>query len=199
MLPPQYELVWLRQVESELRNRITEIGFTPMTAKALTGAVSEIINNVWQHAQATSRGSLAYQVGTRARPHRSSRSGNRRAQQPAHQPPVRVLTTSMAALKKAMAVGVSRYDEARTRLRIRHRPARRRRPVGRRTTPDRPSHPRVPRNRRPPTRHDRLRRRPPRTYKSLFTCGNKPPAAPIDPLGKRAALDKTLHLVHYSG
>jgi hypothetical protein len=112
MLPHHYELRWLRNVESDLRRLITNIGFTPMTAKAITGAVSEIINNVWEHAQATSPALLAYNleparvnigiadlgVGVLASLHSNPRYAS--------------LATSMAALKKAMMVGVSRCEEA---------------------------------------------------------------------------------------
>jgi anti-sigma regulatory factor (Ser/Thr protein kinase) len=44
------DIVFLRDLEMTLRERIANVGFTPMTAKALTGALSEIITNVWLHA-----------------------------------------------------------------------------------------------------------------------------------------------------
>lgn len=111
VLPPQYELVWLRHVESELRSRITETGFTPMTAKALTGAVSEIINNVWQHAQAMSPALLVYHLEPERVHIGVADVGVGVLNSLRTNPRYESLTTSMSALKKAMAVGVSRYDE----------------------------------------------------------------------------------------
>jgi anti-sigma regulatory factor (Ser/Thr protein kinase) len=45
-----------------LRERIANVGFTPLTAKALTGALSEIITNVWLHAQTPTPVLVAYQL-----------------------------------------------------------------------------------------------------------------------------------------
>jgi hypothetical protein len=111
LLPAQDDMFLLRAVESDLRARIGQSGFTTITAKALTGAVCEIINNVWQHAQAASPALLVYRL-EHERVHigvadmgvgvlHSLRTNSRYAS----------LTTSMAALKKAMSVGVSRFDD----------------------------------------------------------------------------------------
>ncbi|MCZ2154824.1 MAG: ATP-binding protein [Bryobacterales bacterium] len=82
-----------------------------MTAKALTGAVSEIINNVWQHAQATSPGLLVYQLEPERVHIGVADMGVGVLNSLRTNPRYSSLTTSMAALKKAMAVGVTRYDE----------------------------------------------------------------------------------------
>ena len=111
IMPVQENLAFLRDVEMTLRERMTAAGFTPMTAKALTGALTEIITNVWLHAQTITPALVAYQL-ERERVYlavadlgigvlQSLRSNSE------HQ----ALTTSMAALKKAMLVGVSRFPE----------------------------------------------------------------------------------------
>src|SRR5665213_749115 len=111
IVPVQEDLAFLRQIEMSLRERIANVGFTPMTAKALTGALSEIITNVWLHAQTTTPSLIAYQL-EQERVFLSVADlgiGVLKSLQsnPAHQ----ALTTSMAALKKAMLVGVSRFPE----------------------------------------------------------------------------------------
>lgn len=111
VLPSQYELVWLRAIESDLRTRITESGFTPLTAKALSGAVSEIVNNVWQHAQATNPALLVYRLEPESVHVGVADTGIGVLNSLRTNPRYDSLKTSMAALKKAMAVGVSRYEE----------------------------------------------------------------------------------------
>jgi anti-sigma regulatory factor (Ser/Thr protein kinase) len=111
VLPPQYELVWLRHVESDLRGSITEGGFTPMTAKAITGAVSEIINNVWQHAQTTNQALLVYRLDPERVHIGVADTGIGVLNSLRTNPRYESIKTSMAALKNAMAVGVSRYEE----------------------------------------------------------------------------------------
>ncbi len=112
VLPHQYELVWLRRFESDLRRRMTENGFTSITAKAFTGAVSEIINNVWEHAQAPGPGLLAYQLEVGRVQFGVADLGIGVLNSLRTNPAYRAVTTSMAALKRAMIVGVSRFPDA---------------------------------------------------------------------------------------
>ena len=168
VFPTQYDLVWLRHIESDLRTSIATSGFTPVTAKALTGAVSEIINNVWQHAQTTIPAFLVYHLEPERVNIGIADTGTGVLNSLRTNPRYESLKTSMAALKKAMTVGVTRYEEQGhgygfdTVLRA----------VadqwGASWPSDRTSNPRISRYNRRPTRDDELRRRPPRPTNRLL-------------------------------
>lgn len=111
LVPLQEDIVFLRDVEMTLRDRIAQKGFTALTAKALTGALSEIITNVWLHAQATIRALVAYQFEQQRVCFTVADLGIGVLQSLRSNPEHRALTTSMSALKKAMVVGVSRFPE----------------------------------------------------------------------------------------
>lgn len=114
ILPPHHDLILLRHVESQLRTSITNSGFTPMTAKALTGAITEIITNIWEHARSTSPALLAYQLDPERVAVGIADLGIGVLASLRSNPQYQSLTSSMAALKKAMDVGVSRlHDEGR--------------------------------------------------------------------------------------
>jgi len=111
IIPQAYELVWLRSTEADLRSEIASAGFTTVTAKALTGAVSEMINNVWQHANSQAPGLLAYQLEPQRVHIAIADNGVGVLVSLRTNPQHASLRTSMAALKAAMRVGVSRYTE----------------------------------------------------------------------------------------
>ncbi len=111
LVPVQEDLVFLRATEMALRERIANVGFTPMTAKALTGALSEIITNVWLHAQTPTPALVAYQLEQERVFLTVADLGIGVLQSLRSNPEHQALTTSMAALKKAMLVGVSRFPE----------------------------------------------------------------------------------------
>lgn len=111
VFPVHYDLVWLRHIESDLRTSIATSGFTPVTAKALTGAVSEIINNVWQHAQTTIPAFLLYHLEPERVNIGIADTGTGVLKSLRTNPRYEYLKTSMAALKKAMTVGVTRYQD----------------------------------------------------------------------------------------
>jgi hypothetical protein len=111
MLPAQYDLVVLRRLEANLRSRMIDNGFTPTTAKALTGAVSEIIDNVWEHAEAMSPGLLAWQVAHARVSVGVADFGIGVLRSLQTNPQYAGLQTSMSAIKKAMTVGVTRTQE----------------------------------------------------------------------------------------
>ena len=110
IVPPQADLSLLRAIESDLRSRIASTGFSDNSAKAFTGAVTEIINNIWEHSQ-TDRPALVVYSLESERVHigiadlgvgilQSLRTNSR----------YHALASSMAALKKAMEIGVSRLE-----------------------------------------------------------------------------------------
>ncbi|HEX3822657.1 MAG TPA: hypothetical protein VHW45_20160 [Candidatus Sulfotelmatobacter sp.] len=111
-IPAQAELVWLRRRESELRKAIAEQGFTSTTAKALSGAIAEIINNVWQHAQTTLPALLAYRSEQERFSVVIADLGVGVLNSLRTNPAYASLNSSMTALKKAMAVGVSRLPDS---------------------------------------------------------------------------------------
>jgi len=111
ILPRQCNLLWLREIESTLRGHMTDMGFTPKTAKALTGATSEILNNVWQHAHTPGPSLLAYHREPTRINIGVADIGIGVLQSLRMNPTYASFTTSMAALKKAMAVGVSSVQE----------------------------------------------------------------------------------------
>ncbi len=111
LVPVREDLVFLRDIEMNLRERITNVGFSPMTAKALTGALSEIITNVWLHAQTSTPALVAYQLEQERVFLTIADLGIGVLQSLRSNPEHQALATSMAALKKAMLVGVSRFPE----------------------------------------------------------------------------------------
>ena len=111
MVPVQEDTVFLRGIEMTLRERMTSVGFTPTTAKALTGALTEIITNVWLHAQTTAPALIAYQLEKERVYLSVADLGIGVLKSLQSNPEHLALTTSMAALKKAMLVGVSRFPE----------------------------------------------------------------------------------------
>lgn len=111
LVPVREDLVFLRDIEMTLRGRIANVGFTALTAKALTGALSEIITNVWLHAQTSTPALVAYQLEQERVFLTVADLGIGVLQSLRSNPEHQALTTSMAALKKAMLVGVSRFPE----------------------------------------------------------------------------------------
>ena len=110
ILPPQSDLSLLRAIESDLRARIASTGFSANSAKAFTGAVTEIINNIWEHSRSDRPALLAYGLESQ-RVHIAIADLGVGVLNSLHtNPRYHALTSSMTALKKAMEIGVSRLE-----------------------------------------------------------------------------------------
>lgn len=106
-LPRVGDIVWSRSFDSAIKSAMLTYGFPERRANALTGAVSEIINNVWQHSEAPLSGIVAYH-GTVGHLHVGVADvGIGVLQSLRKNPSYAQLASSMSALRKAMEVGVS--------------------------------------------------------------------------------------------
>ena len=108
-LPPAEDTLVLRGAERDVRERLGRAGFTPIMAKALSGALSEIIENVWEHAQATTPALLVYQCANERLTASIADLGIGVLQSLRSNPDYERLGSSLQALKNAMAVGVTRH------------------------------------------------------------------------------------------
>ncbi len=111
ILPAAEDVIILRSVESELRRKMQAHSFKPVMAKALAGATTEIINNVWEHAGSAAPAILVYQLRDGVIDLGIADIGIGVLNSLKSNSAYRGLTTSMEALKKAMMVGVSRFPE----------------------------------------------------------------------------------------
>lgn len=111
ILPPEEDMIILRSVEAELRRKMENHAFTPSMAKAIAGATSEVINNVWEHAATTLPAILVYQLRDGVIDAGVADTGIGVLNSLKTNPAYRGLTTSMEALKKAMVVGVTRFPD----------------------------------------------------------------------------------------
>ena len=111
ILPPSEDTVVLRNLERDVRERLGHAGFTPTMAKALSGALAEIIGNIWEHAQATTPALLAYQCDNERLTASVADLGIGVLESLKSNPTYAQLGSSLQALKTAMAVGVSRHQD----------------------------------------------------------------------------------------
>ncbi len=109
ILPLSYDLVFLRNVEQDIRTRSTNSGFDTKMAKALSGAIAEIITNVWEHAQATTPALLAYECSGERLIASITDLGIGVLSSLRSNPGYAQLSSSLQALREAMRVGVSRH------------------------------------------------------------------------------------------
>lgn len=110
ILPPNEDTIMLRNLERDVRERLGHAGFTPTMAKALSGALSEIIGNIWEHALATTPALLAYQCENERFTASFADLGIGVLESLKSNPTYALLGSSLQALKTAMAVGVSRHQ-----------------------------------------------------------------------------------------
>jgi hypothetical protein len=111
ILPLREDLCILRDLERDVREQLGCAGFTPQMAKALSGALSEIIGNIWEHAQATTPALLAYQCADERLTASIADVGIGVLQSLRSNPAYANLGSSLQALKTAMVVGVSRHTD----------------------------------------------------------------------------------------
>jgi anti-sigma regulatory factor (Ser/Thr protein kinase) len=108
ILPLQEDPSFLRDLDRDLREQLGQAGFTPKMAKALSGALAEIIGNIWEHAQTTIPGLLAYQCADERLTASIADVGIGVLQSLRSNPTYANLRSSLHALRTAMVVGVSR-------------------------------------------------------------------------------------------
>lgn len=110
VLPPDEDVVMLRNLERDVRERLGDAGFTQQMGKALSGALSEIITNIWEHAGAATPALLAYQCHNQRLTASVADLGMGVLQSLKSNPLYIELDSSLQALKTAMTVGVSRHQ-----------------------------------------------------------------------------------------
>jgi anti-sigma regulatory factor (Ser/Thr protein kinase) len=109
ILPLQEDPSFLRDLDRDVREQLGRAGFTPKMAKALSGALAEIIGNIWEHAQAATPGLLAYQCADQRLTASIADVGIGVLQSLRTNPAYANLGSSLEALRTAMVVGVSRH------------------------------------------------------------------------------------------
>lgn len=112
ILPPSYDVVALRNAERDVRARLSGAGFGAQMAKALSGAVAEIVTNVWDHAQTTTPALFAYACSKERFTVSIADVGIGVLNSLRTNPQYSRLGSSLQALREATEVGVSRHPES---------------------------------------------------------------------------------------
>lgn len=100
---------WTQQTRN-LLNELSTNGFSSQLSRALTGAVIEMVDNVWLHSETHHAGLLAYQIRRRKLAFSVLDTGIGMLNSLRKNPKFQYLTSSMDALGKAIEPGVSRFD-----------------------------------------------------------------------------------------
>lgn len=110
VLPKSSDDPWWTQRISELLGELTTKGFPATLSRALTGAVIEMVDNVWLHSDAPHAGLLAYQIRRRKFAFSVLDRGVGMLASLRKNPKYQYLSSSMEAVTKAIEPGVSRFD-----------------------------------------------------------------------------------------
>ena len=99
------------QTLHDLLNELTANGFPTDLARGLTGAVVEMVDNIWLHSETTQAGLLAYQVRRRKFAFSVADTGIGVLASLKKNPRYEQLSSSMEAIRYAIRPGVSRFAD----------------------------------------------------------------------------------------
>lgn len=112
VLPSKFDdSTWIHQTKG-LLNELNSNGFSSQLSRALTGAVIEMVDNVWVHSETQNSGLLAYQVRRRKFAFSVLDTGIGMLNSLRNNQKYQYLTSSMEAIGKAIEPGVSRFDNS---------------------------------------------------------------------------------------
>lgn len=110
VLPTTADDPWWTQRIGTLLADLTANGFPSHLARGLTGAVIEMVDNIWLHSEAPNRGLLAYQIRRRKFAFSVIDAGVGMLASLRKNPSLHYLSSSMEAIGKAVEPGVSRFE-----------------------------------------------------------------------------------------
>jgi hypothetical protein len=111
VLPVDADDLWWTQNLHDLLNELRGNGFPIDLARGLTGAVVEMVDNIWLHSETTQSGLLAYQVRRRKFAFSVADTGIGVLASLKKNPRYEQLSSSMEAIRWAIRPGVSRFDD----------------------------------------------------------------------------------------
>jgi hypothetical protein len=109
VLPTAHDDPWWTRQVSTLLSDLTANGFPSHLARGLTGAVVEMVDNVWLHSEAPHPGLVVYQIRRRKFAFSVMDSGVGVLASLKKNPSLRYLSSSMEAIGKAVEPGGSRF------------------------------------------------------------------------------------------
>jgi len=110
VLPTAHDDPWWTQRITMLLADLAANGFPSHLARGLTGAVIEMVDNIWLHSEAPHPGLLAYQIRRRKFAFSGIDVGVGMLASLRKSPSLRYLSSSMEAIGKAVEPGVSRFE-----------------------------------------------------------------------------------------
>jgi anti-sigma regulatory factor (Ser/Thr protein kinase) len=110
VLPATHDDPWWTQRINTLLSDLSANGFPSHLARGLTGAVIEMVDNIWLHSEAAHPGLLAYQIRRRKFAFSVIDSGVGMLVSLRKNPSLRHLSSSMEAIGKAIEPGTSRFE-----------------------------------------------------------------------------------------
>ena len=110
ILPTTHDDPWWTQRITTLLSDLTANGFPSHLARGLTGAVIEMVDNIWLHSETPHPGLLAYQIRRRKFAFSVIDTGIGMLASLKKNPSLRYLSSSMEAIGKAVEPGVSRFE-----------------------------------------------------------------------------------------
>lgn len=111
VLPSNPNDSWWTQRLRELVVELSQNGFPAHLARGLTGAVIEMVDNVWQHSESSSPGLVAYQIRRRKFAFSIADNGIGVLASLRTNALFQNLSSSMDAIRQAIEPGISRYEE----------------------------------------------------------------------------------------
>lgn len=108
ILPSSADDSWWVKRLRELVDELSQSGFPSHLARALTGAVIEMADNVWQHSESLTPGLVAYQIRRRKFAFSIADNGIGILASLQTNPQFQNLSSSMDAIRQAIEPGVSR-------------------------------------------------------------------------------------------
>lgn len=111
VLPGSPDDAWWTQTLHDLVNELTASGFPTELARGLTGAVVEMVDNIWMHSETIETGLLAYQVRRRKFAFSVADTGIGVLASLKKNSHYEQLSSSMEAIRYAIRPGVSRFDD----------------------------------------------------------------------------------------
>jgi anti-sigma regulatory factor (Ser/Thr protein kinase) len=111
VLPSRHDDPWWTQCIRSLLADLTANGFPSHLAHGLTGAVIEMVDNIWLHSETTAPGLFVYQIRRRKFAFSVIDTGIGVLPSLRKNPSFGYLSSSMDAIGKAIEPGVSRYQD----------------------------------------------------------------------------------------
>jgi hypothetical protein len=112
VLPTDANNSWWTQNLRDLKNELITNEFPADLARGLTGAVAEMVDNIWLHSETPQPGLLAYQVRRRKFAFSVADTGIGILASLTKNPRYKDVSSSMDAIRYAIQPGVSRFDDA---------------------------------------------------------------------------------------